>query len=106
MACIADDFAGPLILRAIKERAQARIDLRKTQTLIGELGRAYSILGTALLALVDNTEPVEFSLESKIGAELIPLMNPDKLMALIGETQALLRKVADCTGVLSGYLGE
>ena len=107
MPCMADETSDAIALRATKDRAQARIDLQRTQTLIGQLGRTFSELAGAFSPDEDDPDPrsVQWAV-SKIDAELAPFFNVDKLKGLVNEEESLRKIIATCTATLKGYQYE
>jgi hypothetical protein len=107
MSCMADEASDAITLRATKDRAQARIDLQKTHTLIGQLGQTFSVLAEAFNPDEEIPDPpsAQWAI-SKIDVELAPFFNVDKLKALVNEEESLRKTITTCTATLKGYQYE
>jgi hypothetical protein len=107
MSCMADETSDAITLRATKDRAQARINLQKTQALIGQLGQTFYVLAEAFSPDEESPDPpsVQWAV-SKIDAELAPFFSMDRLKALVNEEESIRKKIATCTATLKRYQYE
>ena len=102
---MSDETIGSAIQRLTQERAQARLDLRRADTLIQELGECFSSLGSALNPATNNGASAEWAV-SRVDAELAIYLSIDKLKGLLKNRSDLQALIANCTSKINGYTGE
>jgi hypothetical protein len=104
---VSNEIIGSAIQRLSQEKAQARIELKRAETLIKELAGCFGRLAASLSPNPDNedAENPEWVV-ANVDAELAVYLNIEKLRGLLRNRDGLKATIADCTSKINGYTGE